>query len=144
MRKKRHTPEEIVSRLQGAEIALINKVPMRAETLKGHLDGLLLAASDRLHEAGALLFQDPLHALDGIALAVEEMTDTLEEIDVVGAVVTPAATALERTDLREAGLPEAQHVLRHADFLGGLGDGAESFGALRDAADFAHDVTASR
>lgn len=39
------TPEEIVSRLQGAEIALINKVPMRAETLKQLPDLKLIAVA---------------------------------------------------------------------------------------------------
>lgn len=39
------TPEEIVSRLQGAKIALINKVPMRAETLKQLPDLKLIAVA---------------------------------------------------------------------------------------------------
>ncbi len=39
------TPEEIVSRLEGAEIALINKVPMRAETLKRLPDLKLIAVA---------------------------------------------------------------------------------------------------
>ena len=39
------TPDEIVERLQGAEIALINKVPMRAETLKQLPDLKLIAVA---------------------------------------------------------------------------------------------------
>jgi glycerate dehydrogenase len=39
------TPEEIVERLKGAEIALINKVPMRAETLKQLPDLKLIAVA---------------------------------------------------------------------------------------------------
>ena len=39
------TPEEIVERLQGAEIALINKVPMRADTLKQLPDLKLIAVA---------------------------------------------------------------------------------------------------
>jgi glycerate dehydrogenase len=39
------TPEDTVSRLQGAEIALINKVPMRAETLKQLPDLKLIAVA---------------------------------------------------------------------------------------------------
>ena len=39
------TPEEIVARLEGAEIALINKVPMRAETLKRLPDLKLIAVA---------------------------------------------------------------------------------------------------
>ena len=39
------TPEEIVERLQGAEIAVINKVPMRADTLKQLPDLKLIAVA---------------------------------------------------------------------------------------------------
>ncbi len=39
------TPEDIVARLQGAEIALINKVPMRAEVLKQLPDLKLIAVA---------------------------------------------------------------------------------------------------
>ena len=39
------TPEDIVARLAGAEIALINKVPMRAETLKQLPDLRLIAVA---------------------------------------------------------------------------------------------------
>ncbi len=39
------TPEDIVSRLQGAEIALINKVPMRADVLKQLPDLKLIAVA---------------------------------------------------------------------------------------------------
>lgn len=39
------TPEDIVARLEGAEIALINKVPMRADTLKQLPDLKLIAVA---------------------------------------------------------------------------------------------------
>lgn len=39
------TPEDIIERLQGAEIALINKVPMRADTLKQLPDLKLIAVA---------------------------------------------------------------------------------------------------
>src|SRR5262249_12392700 len=59
-----------------------------------------------LHRLDAVLLEDPLHATDGIALAVEQATDALEQIDVIGAVVAAAAAPLHRLDLGEARLPE--------------------------------------
>ena len=41
---------------------------------------------DTLHEAQALLPQQALHAADGVALAIEQMTDAAQQIDVVGAI----------------------------------------------------------
>src|SRR5262245_47240694 len=55
----------------------------------------LLAAADRLHEPNALRLQDALDALDGVALAIEEMPDALEKVDVVGPVVSSAPAALQ-------------------------------------------------
>ena len=54
----------------------------------------------------------------------------LQQVDVVGPVVAPAAAALQRLDLGEAGLPEAQHVLRQVEVVGDLADGAEGVRAL--------------
>src|SRR5262249_3042731 len=53
-----------------------------------------------------------------------------EEIDVVRPVVAAAAAALHRTDLREAALPESQHVLRHVEIVSHFADGAEGIGRL--------------
>ena len=92
--------------------------------------GALVAAADRLHEARALLLEDALHALDGVALAVEQMTDAAQEVDVVRPVIAPPAAALQRPDLREARFPEAQYVLRHVEVLGDLADGPERVRAL--------------
>lgn len=61
--------------------------------------------------ARALLLEDALDALDGETLIVEQMTDALEELYVIGAVITPPAAALERLDLREPRFPETQHML---------------------------------
>src|SRR5262245_8780655 len=80
---------------------------------------------DRLHEARPLLAQDPLHAADRVALAVQEVADAAEEIDVVRPVVAAAAAALHRADLGEAAFPEAQHVLRHVEIVSDFADGAE-------------------
>src|ERR1700755_1056803 len=73
----------------------------------------------------AVLFEDPLHPADGVALAVEQAADALEQVDVVGAVIAAAAAALHRLDLGESGLPEPQHVLRNVEFLRYFADGSE-------------------
>src|SRR5712692_2996450 len=81
--------------------------------------------ADRLHVAHALFTQDLLHAPDRIALAVEQMPNAAQEIDVVVAIVAPAAAAFQRLDLSEAGFPEAQDVLRQVEVIGDLTDGTE-------------------
>ena len=82
-------------------------------------------------EARALLLEDALHALDGVALAVEEMADAAQQIDIVGPVVAPAAAALHRLDLREPRLPEAQHMLRQIEVVRDFADRPERVWALR-------------
>lgn len=57
------------------------------------------AAADRLDMARPLLLEDALQALDRITLAVEQPADALQQGDVIGAVIAPAAAALERLDL---------------------------------------------
>src|SRR5690606_28163966 len=54
-------------------------------------DRLRAFLPDRLHEIHALLAQDALHAANGIALAVKEMTDAAQEVDVVGPIVAASA-----------------------------------------------------
>src|SRR5581483_1126324 len=75
-----------------------------------------------------LLAQNALHAPDRVTLAVEEMANAAQQIDVVTPVITPAAAALHRLDLRKPAFPEPQHVLRHVDLFGDFADGAESVG----------------
>src|SRR4051794_32945756 len=83
------------------------------------------AVGEALHRFDAVLLEDPLHAADGVALAVEETADTLEQVDVVGAIIAAAAAALHRLDLGETRLPEPQHVLRNVEFLRYFADGSE-------------------
>ena len=73
----------------------------------------------------ALLAQDALHAADGVALAVEQMADAAQQIDVVGPVIAPPAAALHRLDVAEAAFPETQHVLRQIEFVRHFADGAK-------------------
>src|SRR5215472_3558522 len=102
--------------------------PFLAAAADGRLRRALLP--DRLDEPVPLLAQNPLHAADRIALAVQQMADATQEIDVVGTIIAAAAAALHRTDLGKAGFPEPQHVLRHVEVVGDLADGAECFRRL--------------
>ena len=56
----------------GGGSRLLGKLLVLARTM-GWLRRAFLP--DHLHEFGALLAQDPLHAADGVALAVEKMAD---------------------------------------------------------------------
>src|SRR5262249_39845901 len=71
-----------------------------------------------------LLAQDPLHPADRVALAVEEVADAAQEIDVVRPVVAAAAAALHRAGLGKPALPEAQPLLRHVEIGSDPADGA--------------------
>src|SRR5262249_23655500 len=77
-----------------------------------------------LHGFDAVLLQDALHPADGIALAVEKPADALEQVDVVGAVIAPPPAPLHRLDLREARLPEPQHMLGNVEVASDLADGS--------------------
>lgn len=89
-------------------------------------------APDLHDEPGSLLLQDPLHALDRVALAVEEMANAAQEVDIVWAIIASATTALQRPDLREPGFPETQDVLRQIEVVGDLADRAEGVRAFFD------------
>src|SRR5262249_12148714 len=73
---------------------------------------------DILHELLALLPQDALDAADGVALAIKQMTDAAQKIDVLGAIEASASASLHWPDLVKATFPESQHVLGHGE-LGG-------------------------
>ena len=88
------------------------------------------AIADAGDMAGALILEDLLDALDGETLVVEQMADAFEQQHVFGAVVAPAAAALQRPDGGKPRLPEAQHVLRQVELFSGLRDGTEGVGRL--------------
>src|SRR5262249_133735 len=95
--------------------------------LLGRLAGRLRRARlpGVLHEAHARPAQQTLDARDGVALAIEEMADAAQKIEVVRAIVAPPAAALHRPDLTEAAFPEPQHVLRNVELLRHFADGPE-------------------
>ena len=51
--------------------------------------------------------------------------DAPKQIDIVRAIIAPAAAALHRLDLGEPRFPEPQHVLRNVEIAGDLADGSE-------------------
>src|SRR5271168_2929057 len=61
---------------------------------------------------GALLFQQFLHPLDRVSLAVEQALDRRQQLDVLRPIISTTAAALQGLDLREARFPEPQHMLR--------------------------------
>ena len=77
------------------------------------------------YEFSALLAQDALHAADGVALAVQEMANAAQKIDIVGTIIAPPAAALHRLDVVETAFPESQHVLRQIKFVRHFTDAAK-------------------
>src|SRR5690606_14480810 len=69
--------------------------------------------------------QQPLHALDRVALRVEQVAHPAQQRNVLRPVVAPSTTALEWLELRELRLPEAQHVLRDVKVVRYLADRPE-------------------
>src|SRR5256885_7725718 len=83
------------------------------------------------HMSHALLAQNFLHPLDGVAVRVKERANAAQQLHVVRTVIAPSACPLDWADLRKAGLPEAQHVLRHVQLGGDFADGAERLRRFR-------------
>jgi hypothetical protein len=65
----------------------------------------------------ALLAQNALHTLDGVPFIVEQMANALQKRDITWPIVPPAARALHRLDLTEAGFPETQDMLRQVQSI---------------------------
>src|SRR4029453_11427744 len=93
-----------------------------AQAFQGALGGDVEALR---RQSAAPLLQEALHALDGVAVFIEQRADAAQEVDVLRPVIPPPAAALERTDLAELAFPEPQHVLRHIEFGGDFADGAK-------------------
>src|ERR1700730_7132570 len=80
--------------------------------------------------ASTLLLQNTLHALDRISLPIEEMFDRAQNRYIAGTIIASASRALQRLDLRKAGLPESQHMPRQFKLPGDLADRAKRIGAF--------------
>lgn len=90
----------------------------------------------------ALLAQNALNTLDGVAFFIEQMSDALQQCDVGRTIITTSAGALHRLDLAEPGFPKSQHVLRQIQRVGGFADRAESIRTLHGRS--WHDSTTSK
>jgi len=95
-----------------------------------HNAGRLLPPADGLHEADALFLKDPLHTLDGVAFALEELANAPQQVDIVRTIIAPPAAAFQRLDVGKARFPEAQDVLGQVEVFGDLADGSECVGAF--------------
>src|SRR5215813_2444137 len=80
---------------------------------------------DRLDELESLILENALHTADRVALAIEQVPDPAQEVDVIGTVVAPPTAALHRLDFAEPTFPEPQHMLRHIKIGRYLADGTE-------------------
>src|SRR5208337_2046008 len=89
--------------------------------------GLKPARADAFDDgARALLLENALHALDRVALPIEQMTQSHHQLHVARPVIAPPARALHGFKLLEAGFPETQHVRRQVETLRDLSDRAKS------------------
>ena len=80
--------------------------------------------------ANTVRFQDLLNALDGIALIIQKMLDTAEQLDVIRTIVASPPTPLHRFYLAEFCFPEPQDVGRQIQVVCHLGNGAKGIGAF--------------
>ena len=78
-----------------------------------------------LDEFRALLAQDSLYAPDGVALAVKQVANSTQKVDVVRPVIAAPTAALHRFDLVKPAFPKPQDVLRQVEVFGHLADGAK-------------------
>src|SRR3546814_8444147 len=93
----------------------------------------------RLAVLAAPFGQQALHALDGIAFAVQQVADAAQQVDVFGPIVAAAAAALQRPDLAELALPEPEHMLRHVKLVADLADRAKRGGRFSGGPTGSHD-----
>ena len=85
----------------------------------GHnlLNGRRACAAD---EARAALFQNLLHALDGVAIAIQKPANTPQQSHIIGPVIAPGACPLQGFYLGEFAFPKAQDMLGNIKFLSHL------------------------
>jgi hypothetical protein len=107
--------------------------PLTVEGGKGGLSACILQRFRNIHRAlgaifarwavgrrAALTFEEFLRALDRVAFIIEKASDASKEVDILGTVVAPAATALEGTHLRKLAFPKAEDMLGDVEIVGDL------------------------
>src|SRR5690606_21915461 len=89
-----------------------------------------IAGGDGRYELVAIGLEKLLHALDRVAVIVEQMADAFQEVDVFRPVIAAAASPLHRLNLRKPRLPETQDMLWEIEVFGDLADGSKGVRAL--------------
>src|SRR6266540_5946659 len=125
---------DVVQRWQGQRALSLRQPPLGFLVLLAGLPRRLRRTGlpDVLHEMHPLLPQETLNAADGIALAIEQMAYSAQEIEVLRPVIAAPTAALHRPDLMEAAFPEPQHVLRKLELLRHFADRPECARCLLD------------
>jgi len=62
---------------------------------------------------------------EGQTVAIQQRADAAQQVQIVGAVIAPAAAALQRLDSCEFGFPETQNMLGNIEFGSDFADGAK-------------------
>jgi hypothetical protein len=71
----------------------------------------------------AILLEELLDSFNSVALFIEKRADPPQQFNVLRPVIAAPAASLERPNLSEFALPEAQDMLRYLEFRGDLADG---------------------
>ena len=82
------------------------------------------------HPFQPLILVEFLDVLDGQFFIMEPGFEALQDGDILGAIESSPPRPLHRPNEREPGLPEPEHVLRHANLIGRFRNGAKGVGAL--------------
>src|SRR5205823_830942 len=123
---RRHVARDARRRHGGSRFR--NSVKLKIACIAFPRNGL--AAADAADISNALLAQDALDAADGVAFAIEQRANALEEINIIGTIETPAAAALHRLHLGETRFPESQDVLGNIELRSDFADRPESLWRL--------------
>src|SRR5690606_260365 len=71
------------------------------------------------------LAQDLLHAFNCVGLSMKQMANSTKKLKIFGTIVASSTTTLHRLVLVKLQFPEAEHVLRHIEFIRYFTDGTE-------------------
>ena len=70
----------------------------------------------------AIFLEELLDSFNSVALFIEKRADPPQQFNVLRPVIAAPAASLERPNLSEFALPEAQDMLRYVEFLSDLAD----------------------
>ena len=89
-----------------------------------------LATANADDKPVSLFAEDALNAPNGVTLFVQQMADAFQQINVIGAIISPASAAFHGFDLRKPRLPKPQHMLRQIEIIRYFADGAKRIWAF--------------